>query len=401
LVEELRAEPYDPVLIFKPAHCETKYGNSEALSSHHAYGGDLFVLVLMTEAQEKQLMDNGFKVICSDTTYDVTSYRHKLMSILVKDKFGFGYVVATCLTNYEDEVVYQIFFQAVRDRVTKFAAQCLMADNSTALKNAARTVFGPSLKIMNCDWHTNLNWNRNANRILSKEQRLDILCLLRMALKERKEAEFNKIINCLFVNYANCKDFLAYFSSTYMNKIEEWAHHRRNFFHDDVDTNMLSEAWHNLLKTKYMKRYPKRRADQTVEVLLLAEHDRFKIDVQRESVGLSCRKKAPCKRHGRGLDIEDGHVTTSIATAKMWLVLSCTQDQVTYEVTQLRDDCNQDHCFSLCMEPQCFGLCGHMYSCTCPDRAMLCKHVHKVHSFKNRGVFDRVSNGIIHIQRLR
>jgi MULE transposase domain len=390
LVEELRAEPYDPVLCYKPEHSEVKYGRSETVLGHHAYGGDLFVLVLMTESQDKQLMKNGWKVICSDTTYDVTSYRHKLMSLVVKDEYGFGYVVATCLTNYEDETTYQIFFQAVCDRVPKFQASCFMADNSTPLKNAARKVFGASVKILNCDWHTDLNWNRNSTKINNKKERQEILCLLRMALKERSQAEFNKFLNCLFVNYSHCKEFLEYFSRIYMGKINEWAHHHRNFFHDDVDTNMLSEAWHNILKTIYMRRYPKRRLDQTVEILLIAEEDRYKTDVRREFEGVSCRKKEHNLRHGRGLAMKDDVVTTNVDGS--WSVKSATSDLVVYKVTRLAEECyNQDHCFSVCMELPCFGLCGHVYSCTCLDRALLCKHVHKVHSFVNRGVALKVN----------
>lgn len=375
--------------MYKPEQSEVKYGRSDALVSHHAYKGDLFALILMTEAQELQLMQNGSKIICVDTTYDVTIYKHKLMSILVKDKYGFGYTVATCITNYEDQTMYEVFFQAVRDRVPKFVAQCLMADNSTPLKNAARKIFGPALKIINCDWHTCLNWNRNANKISNKVEKLEVLCLTKMALKERKEAEFNRIINCLFVQYAHCKVFLEYFCSTYMGKVEEWAHHKRNFFHDDVDTNMLCESWHNKLKTYYMKRFPKRRLDQTVAVLLRAEHDRYKTDFQRKSEGMSCKKKERGRRHMRGLQMDDHHVTAN--SVDSWTVLSATNDKISYIVEKKRDDCiDPDHCFSACMEMPCFGLCGHLYSCNCPDRAMLCKHVHKVHSYTNRGVLTKV-----------
>ena len=32
----------------------------------------------------------------------------------------------------------------------------------------------------------------------------------------------------------------------------------------------------------------------------------------------------------------------------------------------------------------CNGLCSHLYKCNCSDSDLLCKHIHKMHSFKNR-----------------
>jgi len=388
IVEELRAEPYNSVLFYKPAGRQLKYGNESLMGRHHSYK-ELFLLGLQTKAQKEMLLEYGWKVMCSDSTHDVTQYGHKLISVVVKDKFGEGYTVASCVTNFEDEVVFTVFFQAIRDRVPDLDARCSMSDDSTALKNAVRKVFGERIRVLSCNWHTTLAWNNNANKIATKEERLEVIYLLRKALRDQNEESFNQTINCLFVGYSHCEKFINYFSSTYLNRIDEWAAHMRTFFHDDVETNMLCEALHNLLKTVFMLRYPQRRLDQLINTLLEMEHRRFKEYKVKESINNdSSQKREPSARHRRGLKIPDSSVT-EVEPGK-WTVVSATEATVLYDVHQYRSDCPEDHCFSVCMEVQCFGLCGHLYSCSCDDNAALCKHRHKVHSYINRGIISKV-----------
>ena len=45
--------------------------------------------------------------------------------------------------------------------------------------------------------------------------------------------------------------------------------------------------------------------------------------------------------------------------------------------------CELQSCFKKCTEIPCVDLCTHMYTCSCPDSNLLCKHIHKIYSLCN------------------
>lgn len=156
----------------------------------------------------------------------------------------------------------------------------------------------------------------------------------------------------------------------------------RNFPPARTDTNMFVEAFHNRLKTYFMK--PNRRVDDLINLLLVIEEEdywRRKSDLQYKSVA---PRPAASKesRHKNGLKIEDSHV--EMLDANTWRVKSQSQTDVWHSVSALEKRCDQDHCFEKCQELACLGLCSHLYHCNCDDNALLCKHTHKIHAFQVR-----------------
>ena len=50
-----------------------------------------------------------------------------------------------------------------------------------------------------------------------------------------------------------------------------------------------------------------------------------------------------------------------------------------YVVTWKADICEMDFCRERCLKLTCFGLCGHLYACSCDASPITpCSHVHKV-----------------------
>lgn len=67
----------------------------------------------------------------------------------------------------------------------------------------------------------------------------------------------------------------------------------------------------------------------------------------------------------------------------------------TYIVTLVAGECKlRPSCVPQCTMPECQYLCRHTYKCTCYDyqHGHLCKHVHKVHAFRNGSVMNNINN---------
>ena len=65
-----------------------------------------------------------------------------------------------------------------------------------------------------------------------------------------------------------------------------------------------------------------------------------------------------------------------------WPVQSQSKN-VTYTINQITENCNY-HLGK--QQISCVGLCEHIYSCNCDDKAKICKHICKVHSTSKREI---------------
>ena len=81
-VEELRMEPFNPVLVFKP--------QGELMEQFPTLPREAFVLVLQTESQMAMYREYSNKILCIDATHGTNAYRFKLITCIVPDKFGQG-----------------------------------------------------------------------------------------------------------------------------------------------------------------------------------------------------------------------------------------------------------------------------------------------------------------------
>lgn len=82
LVQELRMEPFDPVLLYKP--------QGEVMHEYPGLPKESFILAIQTEFQMQLFRENSEKILCIDATHGTNAYRFKLITCLVPDKFRQG-----------------------------------------------------------------------------------------------------------------------------------------------------------------------------------------------------------------------------------------------------------------------------------------------------------------------
>ena len=82
IVEELRQEPHNPILLFKPQGSSC----TEFPLIHH----DGFLLIMQTEFQKELYSKYAHTVLCVDSTHGTNSYRFLLLTCMVVDDFKKG-----------------------------------------------------------------------------------------------------------------------------------------------------------------------------------------------------------------------------------------------------------------------------------------------------------------------
>ena len=82
IVEELREEPFNPILIYKPQ------GTKDPLYS--TLSDDTFILALQTKFQKELYEAHASTILCIDSTHGTNQYRFKLITCIVPDDHGKG-----------------------------------------------------------------------------------------------------------------------------------------------------------------------------------------------------------------------------------------------------------------------------------------------------------------------
>ena len=81
-VEELRGEPYNPILLYKRQH--------EVDEQYPSLAEDTFLLAIQTDFQRQLYEQHAHKVVCIDATHGTNAYRFKLITIMIADDYGQG-----------------------------------------------------------------------------------------------------------------------------------------------------------------------------------------------------------------------------------------------------------------------------------------------------------------------
>ena len=81
-VQELRGEPYNPILLYKRQH--------EVDQQLPSLPQDAFLLAIQTDFQQQLYQQYAHKVLCVDATHGTNAYRFKLITVMVADDYGQG-----------------------------------------------------------------------------------------------------------------------------------------------------------------------------------------------------------------------------------------------------------------------------------------------------------------------
>lgn len=96
LVKELKQEPFDPILIYKP--------QGEVVDTYPSLEKNSFLLALQTEFQQELYRKYAGKILCIDATHGTNAYRFKLISCIVQDDYGKG----TILRMINSSILYYV-----------------------------------------------------------------------------------------------------------------------------------------------------------------------------------------------------------------------------------------------------------------------------------------------------
>ncbi|KAL1457151.1 hypothetical protein WDU94_001812 [Cyamophila willieti] len=383
LVDNLKAEKFDPVLIFKPMGIPDPDLDLDE---------NIFMIGIQTLEQLKMMELCGRDILVIDATHDMTQYGCQLLNIMGVDEFNKGYPLAHCVSNKMDASTLQHFFRAIKLKCPTLQINCIITDDDPALINAANMGFGlGQIKHILCLWHFKRTLQRNLhakvrNSSLEKEM-FHHLCTI---VDSEKEVEFHALVNDFqkkYENTADTKTFIEYFNKLCMSRVEKWAMYERKFPHKNVETTMYVVSFHNILKSIYLKRKPNKRIDTLVKLLLEVEEDAYarrtinNVRNEREVLVdlITATADEPAASHLNAMDISEENMTNIVANIH-WRVKSESLD-IEYDVQRYATSCvYPDWCYFKCISPLCQRLCSHMFVCTCPHESPLCKHIHKVHA---------------------
>ncbi|GBL78739.1 hypothetical protein AVEN_65293-1 [Araneus ventricosus] len=388
IVECLRKEPYDPILIFKLQNSTTLYGPSDL--DYLPTSQTSFALGFQTEHQRDMLVRNSDKVLCIDSTHKTNQYDFYLINLIVPDNYGKGCPVAHFITNYLDINTMICLFSRLKVKIPGLNVNCIMTDDDQNTFEAFNVVFGPNIRHLLCKWHVFRSWSRQlyakvSNKQLVKEMKVRLKELLNVKERDAFEkllAEFENI------HFTKSPEFVDYFKKHYCNRVQLWSASYRNFPHASTETNNYCESFHNQLKTVYFQRKFNRRIDRLIRTVLDMETESYLSYKYKEINHMPFKTHSNRyikDRHAKSREIVDNDVIQLTSTS--WLVRSQSKE-VEYSVTQINDICpSSDFCFIKCLEVSCMGLCSHLYQCNCQDLKSnnLCKHIHKIHSQKMKG----------------
>ncbi|XP_072026576.1 uncharacterized protein [Amphiura filiformis] len=383
LVEKLKAEPYNPILLYKP-HGSVAVVGDESLM-HLPFADDLSVLALQTDEQMKFLKEGGAKVLYVDTTYASNPTDLKIISLVVPDSHQQGYGVAHLIANRIDEHLLYYFIKAIKERCGEgFEPSVIMTDEDNTGYGVFQAVFpGVTFTHLFSKWHIHRAWLKRMNRdIQNTSLRQELYHGLVLMMEEQSMSKFNEMASNFVSHYATkSQTFTEYFVEMYRARPELWA----MCFREQRDADVIfMNNYHSNLKAFYgQKRKASKRIDSLVNILLDVDKDASWKRVKR--VFEACSDPAAkefSSHHDRGMIIAEDQIEDCSGERNAWLVPSYSDKDDKHKVTKLYNVCLDDHCYLKCLELSCFGLCHHLYECSCYDEIDICQHIHRVHSMR-------------------
>ena len=361
---------YNPILLFK------EQGKQQDDNVDNFQDSD-FILCIQTEFQRDMFQKFGHNTICIDSTHGTNMYDFNLITVVVVDEFGEGIPVGWMISNREDSMAIIPFFEAVKARCGVINPAWFMSDDSDNFFNAWKGVFGQSKtnKII-CTWHLDRSWRKALlQHIKNKQSHVNVYHFLHILLNEKDETKF-RIDLQEFLTYiqTNHHDFFIYFTSTYTNRIKQWASCFR--IGATTNTNMYLESFHRVLKMIYLHHKQNRRIDTLLVTLLKVARDKAFERFRKMEIGKTSHRTSEInKRHKTASEILNSCCITPLEENK-WEVASVKSPSHFYTIAKMQENCN---CKVCCAECQ---ICPHSYTCSCMDSLLhttICKHVHLVH----------------------
>lgn len=372
-------------------------GDSNPVLLYDHNSSDDFIIVLQSTLQAEMLKCLASqKVVCIDDTHGINAYNFYLSSLMVIDEFGEGFVVAWSICNRNDTVVLQRFFEAIKGNVGEIDPLWFMSDDADQFYNAWIATFQYKPKKILCSWHVLRAWKKHLRSINNHDKEEEVYQILKVLMDETNLDKFQLMQEnaiCKWKEDNSSKKFAEYFESQYKSRYSQWAACCR--LSSGVNTNMFVEAFHHVLKYKFLKGIKNKRVDVLIHSLL--EYLRFKsFDrlIKFEKGKITGRVLLIQKRHTSSKSLPFDSV--SMINTTTWEIQSESGTNK-YVVEKISSDCS-DHCALNCRE---CNVCVHTFNCTCPDSQIyhtICKHVHLVVRYNTNSQSEHQGTTAMHCQ---
>ena len=197
--------------------------------------------------------------------------------------------------------------------------------------------------------------------IADKVDRITVYHHLQVLLAQTDHVEFHLKLQ-QFLSYIKTEhsEFYSYFSTYYCNRIEEWAVCHRKW--KCINTNMIVEAFHRVLKGVYLEGKQNRRVDHLLHKLFTIAKDAAFNRFIKLNIGKNTHRITEInRRHITAQKIMDKEYHLENCSENLWTIRSQQEFDIVYTLEQvvLCNDCKLR--FSHC------DACVHMYTCTCMD----------------------------------
>lgn len=316
-VEEARKFAYNPVLVFKPQGEKAAIvGEVDDLCE------DSFLLGLQTEYQRDMMQKFGNNCICMDATHGTTVYDFFLVTVMVLDDYGEGIPVAWAITNSEDTSSLVQFLKPLREQVGEIHPTIFMSDDAEQFFTSWCGVFGLGAKKLLCSWHVDRAW-RNAihEHVPDKQLKLEVYHMLRLLLLELSIEKFHLLLPQVLTFFQErCTRFYEYMTRTYTNRVSQWAACYR--VNTQINTNMMVEAFHRVLKIVYLEHKQNRRVDTLLHTLMKINRDACFNSLRKQEFGKQSHRLSEIKkRHVSATKmLEEGNTDIQKSTCDTWKV---------------------------------------------------------------------------------
>ena len=115
-------------------------------------------------------------MICVDCTHRTNGYNFNLITIIVVDEYGEGYPVAWCVSNREDQVILQVFYNSIKKNSWNALAQIFYVRlGRTVLFSLDSSIIQhrPPNKLI-CTWHVDCAWRENLKKFTNNELKVTL-----------------------------------------------------------------------------------------------------------------------------------------------------------------------------------------------------------------------------------
>ena len=251
-----------------------------------------------------------------------------------------------------------------------------MSDDAEQFYNAWIATFQGSPNHILCTWHVLRSWKNHLRPLKDHDKEEEVYHELKVLMDETDQSKFEIMIENAVTKWktdVNTKSFGEYFDTHYRSRCTQWACCYRA--KSGVNTNMYLEAFHHVLKYKFLKGKRNRRLDRLVQGLMeYLRHKSFDRIIKLEKGKITGRLAQIQNRHdsSRKLSVQ----LVSQVDSYLWKVKSETTTNE-YTIQEVTKTC-PEKCQLKCNE---CDICVHLFSCTCPDSLLqhtICKHVHLV-----------------------